>query len=409
MKRLVLCCLLAVSAALAQFSSAIQGSVTDATQGAIPDAKVIVKNQATGVTREAVTNTEGTYRIPSLGPGTYTVTVQKSGFTAKETSVPLALSEVARVDLVMTVGAVSERVEVLERAVLLETEQGRVSGRIDSQQLKELPLNGRNILNLIAIQPGIVGRGISAGLFSGGGTDSFSGETQPSVFSSGQRFEGNNYTLDDTSTNGEARNGVTNIAPNSEAVEEVRVVANNFSAVDGRNPGAQIQMLTKAGTNEFHGVAAYYFVNNTLASRRIFDPATLPSIRKHLFDVAGGGPIIRNRTFFFVSYEALRQGGATSTSTTVWTPQFRDFVLQTRPSSIAAYLVKNFAPAAFPSTNIRDLGSPTKGTNRWSSTPLRVRSWRRHQGRTATSDAIPSEVRASRRPISRWRRCSESA
>src|ERR1051325_665940 len=319
MKQLFLCILLTATAAFAQFSSAIQGTVTDATQGAIGDAKVTVKNQATGVSREAVTNSEGNYRISSLGPGLYTVTVQKSGFNTKEqTSVSLTLSEVARADVILTVGAISERVEVSESVVLVETEQGRVSGRIDSTQLKELPLNGRNILNLIAIQPGIVGRGISTGLFTAGGSDSFSGETQPAVYSSGQRFEGNNYTLDDTSTNGEARNGVTNIVPNSESVEEVRVVANNFSAVDGRNPGAQIQMLTKAGTNEFHAVGAYYFVNNTMAARRIFDPAELPSIRKHLFDFAGGGPIIHNRTFFFASYEGLRQGGAASPSATLW-------------------------------------------------------------------------------------------
>src|SRR5262249_15361281 len=161
----------------------------------------------------------------------------------------------------------------------------------DTTQLKELPINGRNILNLIAIQPGIVGRGLSAGLYSGGGSDSFSDETQPSVYASGQRFEGNNYSFDDTTVNGEAPNGLTNIPPNSEALEEVRVVANTFSALDGRNPGAQVQWVSKAGTNQFHGVGAYYFLNNTLAARQIFDPATLPSIRKHLFDFAGGGPI----------------------------------------------------------------------------------------------------------------------
>src|SRR5262249_8400541 len=160
-------------------------------------------------------------------------------------SVELALSEVARIDISLTVGAVSERVDAVAKGVVLETEEGRVSGRIDNTQLKELPLDGRNILNLIAVQPGVVGRGLSSGLYSGARSDSVSGETQPSVFASGQRFEGNNYTLDDTSANGEARNGVTNIVPNSEAVEEVRVVANNFSAVDGRNPGAQVQMLTK--------------------------------------------------------------------------------------------------------------------------------------------------------------------
>jgi len=230
-------------------------------------------------------------------------------------------------------------------------------------------LNGRNILNLIAIQPGIVGRGLSAGLYSGGGSDSFSGETQPSVFASGQRFEGNNYTLDETSANGEARNGVTNIVPNSEAVEEVRVVANNFSAVDGRNPGAQVQMQTKAGTNQFHGVGAYYFLNNTLAARQVFDPGALPSIRKHLYDFAGGGPIIHNRTFFFASFEGLNQGGARTASATVETPQFRDYVLQTRPTSIAAYLLKNFKPIGDPTASIRDIGGPQPGVNKFSTTP----------------------------------------
>src|SRR5262249_18444879 len=148
----------------------------------------------------------------------------------------------------------------------------------------------------------------------------------------------------------------TNIVPNSEAVEEVRITANNFSAVDGRNPGAQVQMLTRAGTNQFHGVGAYYFVNTTLASRGIFDPARLSSISKHLYDGALGGPIVKNRTFFFFSYEGLRQGGARTTSSVVEPPQFRNFMLQTRPNSIASYLLKSFAPIGDPSANFRDLG-----------------------------------------------------
>ena len=365
--------LFAASISWAQFSSSIQGTVTDSSQAAVPDAKITVRNEATGIVRETATNAEGFYRVSSLGPGTYTVSVERAGFDTKEQhGVSLALNEIGRFDVVLTVGAVVEKVDVNASAVLVETEQGRVSGRIESTMFKDLPLNGRNVLNLIAIQPGIVGRGLSAGLYSGGGSDSFSGETQPSVFASGQRFEGNNYTLDDTSTNGEARNGVTNIVPNSESVEEVRVVANNFSAVDGRNPGAQVQMLSKAGTNQFHGVGAYYFLDDRLAARRIFDPGQLPSVRKHLFDFAGGGPIIHNRTFFFVSYEGLRQGGAAVTSTTVWTPQFRDYVIQTRPNSIAAYVMKNFQPAAYPTANLRDVGTPLPGVNTWSTTPLGI-------------------------------------
>lgn len=364
---------LAIAPAMAQFSSAIQGTITDASGSSVPDAKVTVKNNATGITREATTAPDGNYRVSSLGPGSYTVMVQKVGFTSKEQiNVTVAINEVTKVDLSLNVGALTERVDVVDTAVLLETEQGRVSGRIDAEQLKELPSNGRNILNLIAIQPGVVGRGLSAGLYSGGGSDSFSGETQPAVYASGQRFEGNNYTLDDTSSNGAARNGVTNIVPNSESVEEVRLVANNFSAVDGRNPGAQVQMITKGGTNQFHAVAAYYFVNNTLAARTVFSPAQLPSIRKHLYDFAGGGPIVKNRAFFFISYEGLRQGGASTTSVTTWTSQFRDYIVQTRPNSKAAYIVQHFAPAAYATANLRDIGTPSPGVNVWSTAPLGI-------------------------------------
>ncbi len=373
MRRLVVTLIFCSFAALAQFSSGIQGTVTDSSQSVIPDAKVVVRNTATGIARETITSPEGLYRVTSLGPGTYTVVVSKTGFATKEeTAVALAINEIARVDVKLDVGAVAEQVQVSASSLLLETEEGRVSGQIQNSELKELPINGRNILNLVAIQPGIVGRGLSAGLYSGGGSDTFSGETQPAVYASGQRFEGNNYTLDDTSVNGEARNGVTNVVPNSEATEEVRVVANNFSAVDGRNPGAQIQMITKAGTNAFHGVGAYYFTNNTLAARTNFDPSRLPSIRKHLMDAAGGGPIVRNRTFFFVSWEGLRQGGSATASATVWTPQFANYVITTRPNSKAAYIMKNLPPAAYPTTNLKDIGTPLPGVNVWSTTPLGI-------------------------------------
>ena len=309
MGRLFLYLLVAATPIFSQFSSAIQGTVTDQTGATVPEASVTVTNTSTGITREAKTSAEGFYRVSTLGQGIYTVRVEKTGFRSEmQQSLELASNAVSKVDFTLSPGNVSERVEVTASAPEIETEQGRVTGQITSKQIKELPISGRNVLNLVALQPGVVGRGISAGLYSGGGSDTFSGETAPSVFASGQRMEGNNYTLDDTSTNGDARNGVTNVVPNAESVEEVRVVANNFSAVDGRNPGAQIQMQTRGGTNQFHALGAYYFTNNTLAARSIFDPSVLPGARKHLTDFAGGGPILRNRTFFFASYEGLWQG-----------------------------------------------------------------------------------------------------
>src|SRR5271165_4034083 len=130
--RLCLLLFLAVAPAMAQFSSAIQGTVTDASQAAVPDAKISVKNNATGIVREAVTSVDGFFRVSSLGPGTYTVVVQKTGFATKEeTKVEVAINEVARFDVSLAVGAIAEQVNVTDTAALVETEQGRVSGRVD--------------------------------------------------------------------------------------------------------------------------------------------------------------------------------------------------------------------------------------------------------------------------------------
>ncbi len=158
------------------------------------------------------------------------------------------------------------------------------------------------------------------------------------MYASGQRFEGNNYTLDDTSVNGDARNGVTNVVPNAESVEEVRVVANNFSAVDGRNPGAQIQMQTKRRNQPVPRTGSLLLHRRHAGRALRFRSRCSPGARKHLLDFAGGGPIIRNRTFFFASYEGLWQGGARATQAVVETPQFRSLVTQRNPNSIAAYL-----------------------------------------------------------------------
>ena len=254
----------------AQFSSAIQGTVTDESQATVPDATVTAANSATGVARRVSTSSDGFYRISNLGTGIYSVKVEKSGFSVPQRDVVLAIADISRADFTLSVGAIAEQVQVEASVPLIETEQGRVSGRIDRSQLREMPLNGRNIMNLIGLQPGINGRGISLGLgAAGGGSDSFAGENGPQVHASGQRWEANNYTVDDTSTNGMARNGTTSLTPNAESVEEIRITANNFSAVEGRNPGAQVQVTTRAGANVFHGTAWFVVEQRARLAQRI--------------------------------------------------------------------------------------------------------------------------------------------
>ena len=356
--------LLVPSPASAQFSGAIQGTVTDSQKAVVADAIVMVTSLQSGVTRESVTSSDGVFRVLSLGPGAYRVEVVKPGFlNAVRESITVGITETVRLDFTLEVSGVQESVTVTTSAPLVETEQGRVSGRVDRLQLQEMPLSGRNLYNLIALQPGVTGKGVSASISGGGGADdSFAGESAPRINASGQRDEANSYTVDDTSTNGVARGGITNLTPNTESVEEVRVVANNFSAVDGRSTGAQVQVITKAGTNQFRGSGSYYFQNDKLSARNVFE-TSVPKFDKNQFGYSLGGPIVKNQLFFFTSYEGLRQEGARGQTYTVETPAFRNFILQTRPNTIAAQLLRDFAPAVDPTTGFRDLGSPAPGVN----------------------------------------------
>ena len=202
----------------AQFNAAIQGVVSDNSSAIIPGATITVTNIATGVSRKVATNGEGLYRALSLSAGTYRLVAQVQGFqSVQRDQVEVGISETVRVDFMLPLGAMSERVTVEARASQVETEQGRISGRIDQTQLKDLPLNGRNLFNLVALQPGIVGKGVSAALGAGGsGNDPYSGEANPVAYASGQRTEANSFTVDDSSVNSAARGGITNLTPNAD-------------------------------------------------------------------------------------------------------------------------------------------------------------------------------------------------
>jgi hypothetical protein len=356
LKRIALTAVLScfgLSSALAQFTSSIQGVVTDAAGAAVPEAVVRVTNVASGVGRAAVTSNEGLYRVLNLGPGTYRVEVAMKGFApAERPTVPLGISETLRADFTLKIGEVVDQVTVTGEIAQVETEEGRISARIEPVKLKELPMNGRNLFSLLAFQPGVIGRGLS-GTFRGASSaqaDSFSGETSPQTYANGQRRESNTFSLDGSNTNSPYSNG-SNITPNADSIEEVRVVSNNFSAVDGRGSAARIQVISKAGSNSFHGGVSEYFQNNTLSSRNVFETNGVSVFRRNQFGYHVGGPIIRNRTFFFTSYEGLRQSGARSSVVTVETPSFRDWVIQTMPNSIAAKVFRDFPAAVTPTSS----------------------------------------------------------
>lgn len=352
---------IAVPLALAQFGSGIQGTVSDPSGGVIPGVRVRAVNVATGVTRDSLSSDAGVYRVLSLNPGKYDVSVEKEGFvSAEEKGVTVGVDDLRKVDFGLKIGNLVEKVTVEGKATALDTEQGRISGTLGSEQLKSLPAAGRNVYNLLALQPGVTGRQF--------GSDVYDGEPAPTVRASGQRSEANYFTVDDESINSIARGGTVNITPNIDSIAEVRVVSHSFSAENGRNSGAQVQVLTKSGTNQFHGSVSEAFQNNTLASRNEFE-SVVPVNRQNQFGFSLGGPVKRNRTFFFGSYEGVRRSGARAAIATVETQALHDFVIATRPNSIAAKLLNQYKPVAYATTSLRDLGSPLPGVNVWASAP----------------------------------------
>src|SRR5437588_11723707 len=293
------------------FRGTILGTVTDPSGAVVSGAKVTAKNMATGLERTTQTSADGSYSIPELPLGTYTVTVTQSGFqTAVTTGVAVDVATERRVDVQLKTGQVSETVEVSGEALpQVETTTDTLGGTFTASAVKDLPVNGRDYQKLIYLTPGISGSPDQI-TDSPGSFGVFSMQVA--------RGRSNNFLLDGTDMNDGYRNdpaineaGVfgtpATILP-IEAIAEMRV-ASNFESEYGRSAGAVINIVTKSGTNGLHGSAFDHLRNNALDARNFFNPKPDPqtAFRNNQFGVALGGPIVRNKTFWFFSYEGQRE------------------------------------------------------------------------------------------------------
>src|SRR6185312_2372946 len=311
--RLALSCLLLCSAALlAQtFRGTILGTVTDPGGAVIANAKVIAHNVNTGLERTTSTSDDGSYSIPELPIGTYTVSVSQSGFQTQITNdIAVNVSVERRVDVTLKPGQVAETVEVSgETLPLVETTSDTLGGVLTQQDVKDLPINGRDYTKLIYLNPGVAGSPDQI-------TDSPGSFGEFSM--NGARGRSNNYLLDGTDMNDGYRNdpainqGGVFATPSAilpiDAVSDMRVLS-NFEPEFGRNGGAIVNIVTKSGTNAIHGDAFEYFRNDALDARNYFDQTSAPKAPFHNNQFGGsmGGPIVKNKTFFFVAYEGQRE------------------------------------------------------------------------------------------------------
>ena len=328
----------------AQFTSVVEGRVSDPSDAAVPGAEVTVENPATGVKRTVRTSEVGYYRVASLPPGQFTIRVSAAGFdTAVVENVALQNDQTKTFNVSMKIGTPSTQVEVKSEVPLVETGEAKISGHIQERQVSQLPLVGRNFMTLVVLTPGVTG------LPSGGGQayaqatgDIFSAEYGVNLNANGQRAESNNFSVDNASVNGSPRGGVSNFSPSADAVQELRVSVNNFSAEYGRNSSASVNVITKSGTNEFHGTAGWYHTNNVLTGRNsIFQPK-VPVFRRNEANATIGGPILKNRTFFFGSVDVLKSGVGAGFSASAISPEFASIIQQRYPTNVSSTLVKDF-------------------------------------------------------------------
>jgi len=297
---------LAISAGAQATTADIVGTVTDTSGGAVPGAAVTVINLGTNARFSAPTDSAGDYAVSLLPPGRYAVRVEHSGFKAfTATDLTLDVSDRRRVDAQLTVGEVSEAVEVVAQAVALQTDSSTVSSVVPSKAMQDLPLNGRNFIALAQSVAG-ANEGPPNSEASGLRPDDRRQSTQISVNAQGSQV---NFQMIDGIDNNERFIGNIGVRPSVDGVEEIRVQTNVYTAEVGRTAGAVIDLVTKSGTNSFHGSLFEFLRNDKLDANDFFANAAskpLPEFRQNQFGGSVGGPIVKDKTFFFVDYEGLR-------------------------------------------------------------------------------------------------------
>jgi hypothetical protein len=340
----------------------ISGAVTDESKAVLPGVTVVVRNTETGATRTLVTDERGTFRALSLAPGLYSVAAELSGFTpAKRENLTLEIGRDVNADLTMRIGSVSEQVTVQGAATNIELSSAVAGGVVSTTQIAELPLNGRNFMQLATLQPGVTVSRATARDFTGG-----FGSTQVSI--GGARPEMTGYLLEGTNiadVSDKAPSSMAGVLLGVDAVKEFSVQTHNYAAEFGRAAGGVISAVTKSGTNALHGTVFEFLRDSKFDRPNYFDPIDAatgkqvnPPFTRNQFGGTAGGPIVPNKLFYFGSYEGLRQNLSLTHLARLPNAASRNGVLPTGTVAVNP-LVKPYLDLLYPIPDGRDFGDGT--------------------------------------------------
>ncbi len=314
-------CLGAACLSLCSFAAAqgtggrVLGRIADPTGAVLSSVKVTATNDATGVARDSVSNDSGDYVFPDLPVGTYTISFDLAGFKkAVRHAIALDVNQVITLNMTMQLGEQKEVVDVTSEAPLVDTSSTQLGAVVNNRSVNELPLNARDTYQFLQLQPGVQSQ-----LGSSGGTFYGSGDAG-AVSVNGGRGRANNFSVNGGDAN-DAFVNLPTIQPTPDAIEEFRVISNTFDAEYGRNSGAVVNVVTKSGTNQWHGDVYEYFRNTVLNAQGYFNTVK-PQENQNQFGGTFGGPLRKDRTFFFTSYEGRRvRQGVSGQTVIVPTPQ----------------------------------------------------------------------------------------
>ena len=343
----------------AQFRAGVQGTVTDNSGGTVSGATVTLKSKETNQSQKTQTSGEGFYRFSNLAPGLYMVSVEQQGFKKRIVeNLQVDAEAINGQDISLEAGVISETVTVQAEDVGLQTEDANIRKTISTEEVLRLPQSGRDPYELARLAPGVFGAGArSSGGDSvllpntsgpGGSNNSiFQTENAQPISANGQRVSANNYQIDGTSVNSQTWGGAAVITPSQESVKEVQVTSSTYSAEDGRNSGAQIRVVSQNGTNQWHGSGFYKIDDPKLNSFNKFNgvPGVVvakPTRVERKFKTFGGsfgGRVIKDKLFFFFSYEGLKENSSNTYNALIDTASFRQGIITARPNTVTSRIL----------------------------------------------------------------------
>lgn len=348
--------------AFAQFTASIQGVIQDQSGAGVAKARIDLINSATGVQKTTTSDSSGNYRFVSLAPGNYKILVEATGFSKAEAEATLLTEQNVNLPIALKVGSATESIVVSTQAPVVDTGDSRTELTLQNAGVAELPIVGRNLVTLVTMAPGVSGLGTSTSGSPASGVDNYSTEEQVDASANGQGQNNNQYIIDGLDVTSGIRQGVLNLTPQPESIEETSVQVNTFSVEHSRAAGLQTIFTTKSGTDQFHGSAADWFNYQGMFASQHFVGYPYQPFHSNNMDFAIGGPIIpHHESFGFFAVEPLRSSASAGGSVTFAAPEFISWAQANYPNTVGTGILKTYLPTGVNGVTVQQTAAQVFG------------------------------------------------